>query len=221
MDIQVWADFQCPYCMLGKKKLGRALDALGVEANIRIRSYVLYPEDRGPQKETYAEHTARVYDRDIHKLLEKYDRMEREGRDLGLAMHLRLARHSDVWDAHRLLQYANTQGRGREFFDLGQKAVFTEGVPISDHGVLLRVAEEAGLNLQAAQNVLRGNDFLDAVRQDWETGLNMDIDYIPYYLLDDRYLYSGDLTQEEYLEGLRAALAKIPGADAPLGEGGL
>ncbi|HSK68108.1 MAG TPA: DsbA family protein [Candidatus Limnocylindria bacterium] len=206
MDIQVWADFQCPYCMIGKRKLQRALDALGVKADVRIRSYILYPEDRGPQKETYAEHTVRISGADIHRLLAKYDRMEKEARDLELAMHLRLARHADVWDAHRLFQYAVREGRGREFFDLGQKAVFTEGLPISDHGVLLRVAEEAGLDVRAAMRVLRSGDFLDQVKEDFETGLNMGIDYIPYYLLDSRYLFSGDLTQEEYDRGLRRAL---------------
>ena len=44
MDIQVWADFQCPYCMIGKKRLYKALEELGItDAQVSLRSFPCLP----------------------------------------------------------------------------------------------------------------------------------------------------------------------------------
>ena len=57
MDIQVWADFQCPYCMIGKKRLQKALEELGItDAQVSVRSFLLSPERAGADGKSMLKH---------------------------------------------------------------------------------------------------------------------------------------------------------------------
>ena len=211
MDIQVWADFECPYCMIGKKRLVKALKELGItDAQVSVRSYLLTPEPMGPEGISMRERAANKFGSGSDKL-EKVERnfklLEEEGRGLGLIMHIGEARTASAWNAHRLFQFAKTLGLGSRFFDRVQEALFTESLLISDDVVLLRLAEDAGLPISKAQEVLLdGSRFRNAVQADHDLGHSMNIDYIPYYLADGKYLYSGDLTMQAYLDGLKAVI---------------
>ena len=208
MDIQVWADFQCPYCMIGKKRLQKAIEELGIkDAQVSVRSYLLTPEPTGPEGESQLTYIANKYGKSIEKVESNFKLLEEEGRGLGLIMHIGAARTANVWNAHRLFQFAKTLGLGSRFFDRVQEALFTESLLISEDVVLLRLAEDAGLPISKAQEVLLdGSRFRDVVQADYDRALEMNVDYVPYYLADGRYLYSGDLTMQAYLDGLKAVI---------------
>ena len=205
MDIQVWADFQCPYCMIGKKRLHKALEELGItDALVSVRSFLLSPEPIEPEGDSLLQYVVDEYKTTEDKAMDNFRRLEEEGRQLGLEMRISEGKTADAWDAHRLFQYAKTLGLGNRFFDRVQEALFMEGVLISSHDVLLRLADEAGLPSGEARAVLKdGQRFLDAVQVDFNKALEMNTDYIPYYMADGDYLFSGDLTMERYKNGLK------------------
>ena len=213
MDIQVWADFQCPYCMIGKKRLRKALEELGItDAQMSMHSYLLSPEPIGSKGESLLKHVVDEYESTQDKVERNFKRLEEEGRQLGLEMRISEGKTADAWDAHRLFQYAKTLGLGCRFFDRVQEALFTEGLLISDHDVLLRLAQDAGLPGSEARAVLKDSKrFLDAVQADYSKALEMNIDYVPYYMVGGEYLFSGDLTMAQYKDGLKG-LEKAGGA---------
>ncbi len=51
MKIELWADFVCPYCMVGKKRLDEALSLFEYRDAVEVvcRSFELYPVARFTQ----------------------------------------------------------------------------------------------------------------------------------------------------------------------------
>ena len=52
INIEIWSDVVCPFCYLGKRKLEKAMEAVGLNENVEIiwRSFQLdpdFPEQKG------------------------------------------------------------------------------------------------------------------------------------------------------------------------------
>ena len=44
LDIEIWSDYTCPYCYIGKKQLFQVLDEMGItDYKITHRVYLLAP----------------------------------------------------------------------------------------------------------------------------------------------------------------------------------
>jgi predicted DsbA family dithiol-disulfide isomerase len=182
-DIQVWADFQCPFCYIGKKKLWMALQVLGIpDARVTVRSFLLDPYPTEENGISLLEYVAGQYADEEETVREGFRLREEEGREIGLHMDMLKARYSDTRDAHRLFQFAKTRGLGSAFFDRAQRALFEEGLLLSDPEVLLRLAQETGLGRREAREVL-GSDLYHAENgADDREARAMNIDYVPYYI---------------------------------------
>ncbi len=205
-DIQVWADFHCPFCYIGKRKLRLALEVLGIpDAKITTRSFLLNPHPAEENGISLLQYVAGQYADNVESIKTGFRLREEEGRGVGLHMDMLRARFGDTRDAHRLFQFAGTLGLGEAFFDRTQRALFEEGLLISDPDVLLRLARETGLPPHEAREVL-GSDLFEAeLEADDREARAMDIDYVPYYIVNGVRHFSGDLSMGEYLDGLGAA----------------
>jgi len=217
-DIQVWADFQCPFCYIGKKKLLMALETLGIsDAMVTVRSILLDPYPAEENGILLLEYVLGQYADDEESVKEGFRLREEEGCEAGLHMDMLKARYSDTRDAHRLFQFAKTRGLGSAFFDRAQRALFEEGLLLSDPEVLLRLAQETGLGRREAREVLNSGLFQTETEADDFEARKMDIDYVPYFILNGIRHFSGDLTIQEYLDELGGAADTDP---KRRGEGG-
>lgn len=207
MDIQVWSDFQCPYCMLGEYRLTRALEQLNIkDYTIRTRSYLLNPKPNKPNGLPMAELVKLDYGGEIPQILVGFRNLSRIAAAEGLHIDQENAVYGYMMDAHRLLQLANTKGLGEKFMELGHKAVFQDHLLLSDLNVLMDLAEAAGLGREEAREVLAGNRFRKEVLADWTQAEQLPIDYVPYYIVNCTCHFSGDLSMDDYLRELSAAL---------------
>lgn len=207
MDIQVWADFHCPYCYIGKERFHQALAALGLADKARIipRSFLLNPKKDRPEGLILSEHVKREYGTSLDKILDNFRRLNQQARTLGLPMDMEQARYASMMDAHRLLQYAKTQGLGEAFFRKAQEALFAHGAVLSERDTLLEIAVDTGLIRDAVIEVLDSGRFQEEVLAEDRTAREMNIDYVPYYLVDQAHHFSGDLDREEYERHLKKA----------------
>ena len=209
MDIQVWADFHCPFCYIGKKRLLDALETLGVgDARVMVRSFLLNPRPGEKNGITLLDYVAGQYGADRDSIMAGFTRREAEAREAGLPMDMAKARFGDTRDAHRLHQFARARGLGGAFFDLAQRALFSQGLLLSDRETLLDLARQAGVDRNEAEEVLDSRRFLAELEADDAEARAMDIDYVPYFVIDGSHHFSGALGREEYLRELRAAQGK-------------
>ncbi|NLX82299.1 MAG: DsbA family oxidoreductase [Clostridiales bacterium] len=204
MRIEVWADFHCPYCFIGKARLFEALGQLGLveAAEVIPRSFLLNKDSDKPDGLSIAEHVKMEYGKQIDEVLKGFKALEEIAKGDGLMLDMVNARYANMMDAHRLLQYAKTQGVGNEFFRRAQEMEFMQGVILSDHEVLVRAANDVGLHERDARAVLSSGQFRQEVLADDAIARQMNIDYVPYYLVDGTQHFSGDLSQKDYLDAL-------------------
>jgi predicted DsbA family dithiol-disulfide isomerase len=208
MDIQVWADFHCPYCMIGKQRLIRALETLGIRnANVTTRSFLLNPFSLEPEGLPMADHVQLEYGGDIQQILVDFEQLDAQAKADGLDMRMGQSRYANMMDAHRLFQFAKSQGLGNPFFERAQQVLFGDGLVLSNPEVLLRVAEKTGLDRREAAAVLSSGQFRREVLADDAEARRMVIDFVPYFVADGRHHFSGDLSFQDYLDALRQAQA--------------
>lgn len=207
MQVQVWADFHCPYCYFGIERLRRAMEELQLEeATINVRSYLLNPNTEPGTDMRIVDYVVQQYGSKIDNVRRQNALLERRGKELGLYMDLERSRFGNMMDPHRLLQHMKTLGLESQFFDRAQRALFSEGELLSDHEVLLKLGEELGVFREEVIQVLESDQYKEEVLADNQEARSMDIDFVPYYIFPDGHAISGERKYEEYLASLKRAM---------------
>lgn len=202
MKIEVWADFHCPYCIIGKAKLRKALKELKLKADIIPRSFLLNPVEDRPNGLPMADHIALDYGGDREQARSGFPALDAEAREYGIPMSMDATLYSFMLPAHRLFQFAKGKGLGNAFFDKAQWALFVDGKNLGEEQTLLDVAKCVGISGEEARSVLSGDAYLKEVMADDGQARDMVIDYVPYYIVDGAYHFSGDVAYEDYLKHL-------------------
>jgi len=104
-------------------------------------------------------------------------RMEAEGLPYG-----ERARTYNSRLAQELGKWADTQPGGEAIHDALFRAYFAEGRDISQPAVLLDVARQVGLPVDAAREVLEKRTFKDAVDADWKLSREYGITGVPTFV---------------------------------------
>jgi predicted DsbA family dithiol-disulfide isomerase len=113
-----------------------------------------------------------------------------------------------------MLQLARVHGRQEEMKERLFAAGFTEGRPIGDHDTLTAVAVEAGIPEADARRVLASDEHADDVRGDEAAAAELDVEGVPYFLIDRRFTIPGAQSPETMLSILDRAWAKTHSAGA-------
>lgn len=206
MKIEVWADFHCPYCIIGKAKLRRALKELGIKAEIIPRSFLLNPVDDRPKGFPMADHIAMEYGGDREQAMAGFPALDKDAQDYGIKMNMGQTIYAFMLPAHRLFQFAKKKGLGNEFFDKAQHALFEDAARLDEEETLLGLAQSLGLNREETRQVLNSDQYNKEVMADDGVAREMVIDYVPYYIVNGRHHFSGDLPYEDYVTNLKKAL---------------
>ncbi len=201
------SDVVCPWCAVGLASLHAALARLGgeVQAEIHFQPFELNP-DLPKEGETITEHLGRKYGMTPEQLQQNGAALVQRAADVGFRIDLDKRDHIyNTFDAHRLLHWAGALGAAQQEalkFAL-LRAYHSEGRDVSDRDVLTSVAAEAGLDADAAAQILASNEYADEVRADERFFLERGIHSVPAIILDQQYLISGGQPPEVFEQALR------------------
>ena len=151
MKIDFVSDVSCPWCAVGLKSLEAALAKLAgeVDVDLHFQPFELNP-DMGPGGQDIAEHIKQKYGSTPDQFGRAQEAIRARGADLGFTFDMaRRTRIYNTFDAHRLLHWADGEGKQRALKHALLAAYFTEGRDPSDHDVLVDVATQAGLESRA------------------------------------------------------------------------
>jgi predicted DsbA family dithiol-disulfide isomerase len=209
MKIEIWADVACPWCYVGKRRFEKALGEFDRRDGVEVtwRSFELDPRAPRAQPLSGPEVLARKDRVSVEQANAMNDRLRSEGAKEGLDLHPERVRMVNTFDAHRLVHHAASEGKGAAMVERLFHAYHAEGEVLSDPATLVRLATEAGLGAQAAQAVVEGDAYSDAVRADEERAAQFGISGVPFFAIDETYGISGAQPPEHIL----AALRDIPG----------
>lgn len=208
LKIDFVSDVACPWCAVGLSSLQQALARLGddVSADITLRPFELNP-DMGPGGESIQDYMARKYGRTEEEIVQSQAMIRQRGADVGFEFGSR-TRVYNTFDAHRLLHWANLEGRQLPLKMALFRAYFTESKDSSNHEVLAEAAAAAGLDAEKARTVLSGDDYAAEVHEMEKHYQDMGIRSVPSIIFNDQYLVSGGQPVEAFESAIREVLAK-------------
>jgi predicted DsbA family dithiol-disulfide isomerase len=212
LRIDFVSDVACPWCAVGLASLQQALQKLdgSVQAEIHLQPFELNP-DLAPEGEDAGEHIMRKYR--IGEAQMEANRAAIRERAAALGFAYNIGRGSRVWntfDAHRLLHWAELQdlARALELKKALLRAYFTENENVSDHDVLMRTVEEAGLDAGQARRVLESGEYADEVRAQERRFQQAGIHSVPATIINNTWLISGGQPPEVFEQALKEIAAK-------------
>ncbi|MDD9150121.1 MULTISPECIES: DsbA family oxidoreductase [unclassified Sporolactobacillus] len=208
MKIEVWSDFVCPFCYIGKHRLENALAQFPHkdQTNIEWRSFELDPNAPVYSGLRIEDILAKKYGISIEQAKQANQGVAAQAAELGLLFDFEKMKPTNSFDAHRLAKYAKTQNRDAVLSEKLFKAHFTEGRDIGDRKTLSALAESAGLDRTEAEKVLQDQKaFADDVRKDEALARQYGITGVPFFLFNSKYAVSGAQPPETFRSALETA----------------
>lgn len=204
MKIEVWSDYACPYCYIGKRNLDRALEQFPHRSfvSVQFKSYELAPDaDVNPTK-TYHELLAHKFNKSLADAEAMTKEIVTQAAEVGLDYQFENMISTNTFDAHRLTKLAFKEGKGLEMVERIFKAHFIDEAHIGDHQLLTDLASEVGLDKEKVESFLSSCKCTKVVREDEEIAEDIQVQRVPFFLLNDKYALSGAQTTEVFLQAL-------------------
>lgn len=206
MKIDFVSDISCPWCIIGLRGLEEALARTTdlVDATITFQPFELNPH-MPSEGQNVVEHVAQKYGSSPEQSAANREMIHARAADVGFTMATSdESRIYNTFDAHRLLHWAALEGRQAALKHALFTAYFTDGQDPSDHVVLAT----AGLDTEAAREVLTSGRYADEVRQAERLWQSRGIKAVPAVVIDERYLISGGQPPEAFEQALRKIAAE-------------
>ncbi len=205
LRIDFVSDVSCPWCVIGLRGLEQALDSCAedIMAEIHMQPFELNP-GMAPEGQNLDEHLLQKYGATPEQFAATREAIRARGEELGFTFRMdRRNRIYNTFDAHRLLHWAGLAGCQTALKHELFKTYFTEGKSPSEHAVLIEAARKAGLDPDAAAEVLSQGLYADEVRELEQRYTGAGIHAVPAVVVNGRYLIQGGQPVEVYVETLR------------------
>jgi predicted DsbA family dithiol-disulfide isomerase len=215
MTIDFVSDVVCPWCIIGLNGLEQALERVGdlVRADIHFQPFELNP-DMPPEGQNIREHVAEKYGSTPEQSAASRAMIRDRAAGVGFTMAMKDdSRIYNTFDAHRLLHWAGLLGKEgpdkqgalkHALFD----AYFTNGRSPNDHSMLIQAAEAAGLDPEAAREVLETGAYAKEVREAEMFWRRQGISGVPAVIINGKYIISGGQPPEAFERAIRSIAAE-------------
>ncbi|RDS83951.1 DsbA family oxidoreductase [Dyella psychrodurans] len=210
LKIDFVSDVVCPWCAIGLKSLEQALQRLDgqVTADLHFQPFELNP-DMIPGGEDVVEHLTRKYGSTPEQMLKNQEGIRQRGASVGFTFNMgKRSRIYNTFDAHRLLHWAELEGRQGALKLALMEAYFAKGEDVGSHDVLARVAGEVGLDAAKAREVLDSGRYAEEVRAQERFFQEQGIRAVPSVIVNGRYLIQGGQPPEVFEQTLRQIAAE-------------
>jgi predicted DsbA family dithiol-disulfide isomerase len=211
LKIDFVSDVACPWCVIGLRGLEQALAnaADAVEADLTFQPFELNP-GMPAAGQNLVEHIGQKYGSTEEQCAANRAMIRSRGTEVGFIFNMSAeSRIYNTFDAHRLLHWAGTVGRQQELKHALFKANFTDGANVTDHGVLVSAAVEAGLDGDDARDVLTSGRYAEEVREAEREWTSRGIRSVPSIVINRKWLISGGQPADAFEQALRSIAAEV------------
>ena len=211
LKIDFVSDVSCPWCIIGLRGLEKALANTGdlVSAEIVFQPFELNPA-MPPEGQNIVEHIAEKYGSTSAQSAANREAIRARAAEVGFTIASNdQSRIYNTFDAHRLLHWAEIEGKQPALKHALFEAYFTKGLNPSDPDVLVDAAAQAGLDATVAREVLSSGAYAAEVREAERLWQSRGISSVPAVVINDRYLISGGQPPEAFEKAIRSIAAEI------------
>lgn len=207
MKIEIWSDFACSYCYIGKKRLKKALEELKKkeETEIVFKSFQLDPSGVRMELSDYSEYMAKKYNIPYDQAKAQVDGMVSSAKELGLDFRYDILIKNNMVLAHQIAKYAKTVGKDKAIVERFFKGYFEEGADLGDLQVLSTMSKEVGLDPQNFKKIIEQKLYLSEVIADQKQASDMGVRGVPFIVIDGKLSVSGAQSIEYFKLALEKA----------------
>ena len=206
LTIEIYSDLVCPWCYIGKRRLEQALDQLNgaLQARITWRPFQLNPTmpKDGMDRATYLE--AKFGSLDAFRQLEEHVVVAGAAEHIPFAFE-KVVRTPNTFIAHRLVWYAEQQGRQDAVVESLFRGYFIEGADIGSVPVLGQLAGRAGLDAAAVGSFLQREEGATEVKAEEAAGHRLGIRGVPYFVINGSISISGAQPPDIFVSAIQQA----------------
>ncbi len=193
LEIDVISDVMCPWCIIGYKRLEKALEPLNshVRATINFHPFIMNPNlPEGGQN--LWENTSEKYGMSIEESYAGCDTFINMGKELGFIFNFQKdTRMYNTLKAHELLKWAEGFNKKSELKLAMFRAYFTNNLMMDNDAVLAQIAQSVGLDQEQALDVIRSKRFSEKVLDEERYWRISGVKYVPSFVINQKYRISG------------------------------
>jgi len=193
IQVEVFVDLVCPWCYLGKRRLGAAIERFGGPVDVRYRAFQLQP-GVPPEGMRSDEYFAQRFGSPA-TVESMHTRIRAEGEHDGIAFAFeRMERFPNTYLAHRALALAAEAGTQDAAAEALFSGYFEHGVDIGDLDAVMARLGQARAWVDADELAAGGG--AESVETDFATARDLSINGVPFFIADRRFAISGALPPE-------------------------
>ena len=205
IKIDIWTDFVCEYCYIGKKELQRAIEKLNLntQTEVQYKAFELMPDAQVQPKQKMVEVMSKMIGKPVPIIEEMLKGPIESAESLGITI-----RYDDLFaqntnKAHRVAKYAAELGKANEYTEALFYSIFTENKFLADTDTLVEVTEKLGLESNKVREIADDeNRYKVEVMQDMELARMYRVTGVPFYVFNDKYAVSGAQPMEVFVQVL-------------------
>ncbi|MEM7466638.1 MAG: DsbA family oxidoreductase [Pseudomonadota bacterium] len=206
LNIDFVSDVSCPWCVIGLRSMEKALaDLDDVSAEIHFKPFELNPQ-MVPEGEDLTEHIAKKYGTTTAQSEATREMIRQRGEELGFQFDReKYNRIYNTFDTHRLLYWADLEGKQYALKTALFESYFTHGNNPGAHQVLLELVDAVGLDVDRAKEILDSDEYTEQVRAEQARYHGAGIHAVPAVIVNNKHLIQGG----QPVEIFKQALAEI------------
>ncbi|KAB7665120.1 DsbA family oxidoreductase [Bacillus sp. B1-b2] len=206
MKIEVWSDYVCPFCYIGKRRLEEALAQFPHRDKVEVefKSFELDPNANLYSGQSIHEALAVKYRMSVEEAKRANENVGMQAASVGLTFNFDEMKPTNTFDAHRLTKYAATVGKEKQLTEKLLNAYFTESMLVSDQDTLIEIGKSVGLEEEAQRNVLQDKTmYANDVRIDESIASQIGVTGVPFFVINQKYSISGAQPTDTFLRALQ------------------
>ncbi len=207
MKIQVWSDYVCPFCYIGKKQLEKAIQDSGFDGQIEVeyKSFLLDPNTPVDMQDSIYNGLTKKYNMSLQEAKAMTQNVALRAKEVGLEYNFDEMKTANTVAAHRLTKWAEENGKGAEMNERLMRAYFLEGQAIGRIDVLEALVQEIGLEGKVVQEILESDQYTAEVQQDIAVAQQLGVRGVPFFVVDNKYGISGAQPQQLFEQTIEKA----------------
>ncbi|MDO8985504.1 DsbA family oxidoreductase [Cypionkella sp.] len=206
--LDIFSDPVCPWCLIGKAHLDRALEAHADHPFvIAWHPFQLNPDmpAEGVEKRPYL---AKRLGGEA-KVDAIHDRLRQIAKEAGVAMDPdKPEMLPNTMNAHRLIHWAGIEGKQAAMVSALFRAYWRDGRDIGDSEELCDIAEEIGMDPKAVARLLATDADIDDLRARDVDARKKGVTAVPTFLIAQQYVVSGAQPPEVWAQVIEELVAK-------------
>lgn len=207
ITIEVWSDVVCPWCFIGKRRLEKALAKFPQgKFKVRHRAFQLQPDLNETVKTSKM--LAEKYRVDANQVSAMQANVCSIADGEGLCYDLADTESGNTSDAHRLILWAQENGKGEALLEAMYSGYFEKKKGLFSRRDLISIAAEVGISESQVNEILDSNLYAEQVGLDHNMARSYGANGVPFFVIDSKYGISGAQPQEVFDQTLQQVLAE-------------